>query len=106
MIQMLMCHLSTTPECYLEKAKEMVMTTRKEGLKIGHVFYMLCHGRKNSQLSIFSADNIFFCQQESLVKVYNYKPGTVQKAVAIRAACSFCLLSNPLSKGQKEKGKR
>lgn len=75
-------------------------------LKIGHVFYMLCHGRKDSQLSISSAENILFCQQESLVKVYNYEPGTVQKAVTIRAAYSSCLLSNPLSKGQKEKGKR
>lgn len=37
-----MCHLSMTPECYLEKAKEKVMTTKKEGLKIGQHNIICC----------------------------------------------------------------
>lgn len=56
MIQMLMYHQSTKPECYLEKAKE-IMTIF---LRLSHRFYPMCQDiKENSQLKVTSPKKAF-----------------------------------------------
>lgn len=57
MIQMLTYHQSTKPECYLEKAKEIIMTIFILDSVIG--FYLICHDIKKSQLRVTAPEKAF-----------------------------------------------
>lgn len=86
MKQMLMYHQSTKPECYLEKAKEIIMTIFI--LDSVPDFYLMCHDRKEPTKSNFHLRRLLSTVQVCSSHPVAEGPGTVWKIRAARASCN------------------
>lgn len=86
MKQMLMYHQSTKPECYLEKAKEIILTIFI--LDSVTDFYLMCHDMKEPTKSNLHLKRLLSTVQVCSSHPVAEGPGTVWKIRAARASCT------------------